>query len=248
MHNIFSKFAFMDLQNAIYLLPVAISDQDVEGVLPKENLEVIKKLRFFIVENIRTARRFLKRVDKSIDISQLTFYELNEHTHDDEISDYLLPLKEGEAIGIMSEAGCPGIADPGASVVKLAQSRGIKVIPLVGPSSIFLSLMASGLNGQRFSFQGYLPIEKELRNKTIKDLENQSRRNDMTQIFIETPYRNDKMMESLLNNLGSETLLCVASNITSATEKIVTRKVKEWKKTGYEIEKVPAIFLFYCGK
>lgn len=228
------------------MIPVPISDGSLSDNMPSGNIEIIKGIKHYIVENIRTARRFLKKADPSIDISAITFYELNSHIPENEIFGYLRPLEEGSPIGLMSEAGCPGVADPGAVVVRLAQSKGLKVIPLVGPSSILLSLMASGLNGQKFSFQGYLPVEQSERDRTIRDLEQQSRRNDITQIFIETPYRNEKMMESLLKNLGGETLLCVASEVNSKEhEKIITKAVKCWRNEGYKIEKVPTIFLFY---
>ena len=243
----FGKFAFMQLETALYMIPVPISDGALQDMMPMGNFDIIKEIRHFIVENIRTARRFLKKTDPGIDISQITFYELNGHTDEKIISTYLEPLRKGESVGMMSEAGCPGVADPGASVVRIAQDEGLKVIPLVGPSSILLSLMASGLNGQRFSFQGYLPVDQKEREKAIKDLETQSRRWDMTQIFIETPYRNGKMMESLLKNLGGETLLCIASDVTNRkNEKIVTKTVKEWKSEVFIPEKVPTIFLFYC--
>lgn len=229
------------------MIPVPISEGPIGNVLPAENVEIVKGLKHFIVENVRTARRFLKKLDPGIEIGELTFYELNGHTPENEISGYLKALREGESIGVMSEAGCPGVADPGASVARIAQLEGLRVIPLIGPSSILLSLMASGLNGQRFSFNGYLPVETKEREKSIRELEIQSRKQDMTQIFIETPYRNGKMMEALLKTLNSETLLCVASDVTNLEgEKIVTKPVKEWKRTGYESGKVPTIFLFYA--
>lgn len=229
------------------MIPVPISDGHVTDVLPQRNLEIVKELDYFIVENIRTARRFLKKMDPSADISSKTFYELNEHTPENEINGYLQPLRVGKAVGVMSEAGCPGVADPGASVVALAQAEGFKIVPLVGPSSILLALMASGLNGQRFSFRGYLPVDNSEREKSIKNLETESRKNDMTQIFIETPYRNMKMMESLVKNLQRDTLLCVASHITSPDESIITKRVEEWKAQGFTLAKVPTIFLFYAG-
>lgn len=237
----------MELDPALYMLPVPISEGAISDVLPSRNIEIIKGLKYFIVENIRTSRRFLKKIDKETDISTLTFFELNEHTSENEISGFLEPLRKGRPIGVMSEAGCPGVADPGSSVVAIAQAERLKVIPLVGPSSILLSLMASGLNGQTFAFHGYLPVDSKERDKTIKELEGQSRRNDMTQIFIETPYRNGKMMESLLKNLSGDTLLCVASDVTSPEmESIVTKPVGLWKSQSFEIKKVPTIFLFYC--
>lgn len=237
----------MELKTALYILPVPISEGSPEESIPDINIEITRQLKYFIVENVRTARRFLKKFDRGIDISSLTFFELNEHTPIKEISGFLDPLREGHPMGVMSEAGCPGVADPGASVVGIAQSEGREVIPLVGPSSILLSLMASGLNGQKFTFNGYLPVDPKERDKSIHDLENMSRRHDMTQIFIETPYRNMKMMESLLKNLSGDTLLCVASSLMSAEfQTIKTKRVRDWKKEGYEIAKAPAIFLFYC--
>lgn len=237
----------MELEKALYMIPVPISDGDIKDVLPSGNHSIVTGIRHFIVENLRTARRFLKKLDPGIDISKITFYELNGHTPENEISSYLSALRNGEPVGVMSEAGCPGVADPGASVVRMAQLEGFRVIPLVGPSSILLALMASGLNGQRFAFNGYLPVDSKDRDKAIRDLESQSRRHDMTQIFIETPYRNMKMMESLLKNLGGETFLCIAADVTNPSgERIVTKKVKKWKSEGFNLDKVPTIFLFYC--
>ncbi|MCH5235283.1 MAG: SAM-dependent methyltransferase [Muribaculaceae bacterium] len=235
----------MQLESVLYMIPVPISDGSLRDILPLGNNEIISGIKHFIVENVRTARRFLKKMDPSTDISQIVFYELNGHTPENEIWGYLSPLRDGVPMGVMSEAGCPGVADPGAKVVMIAQNEGLKVVPLVGPSSILLSLMASGLNGQKFSFQGYLPVDPKDREKTIRDLESQSRRYDMTQIFIETPYRNEKMMESLLKNLGGETLLCVAADVTGKEERIITKPVRRWKEEGFKIEKVPTIFLFY---
>lgn len=237
----------MEPERALYMIPVPISEGDTNEVLPEGTKSIVRGISHFIVENVRTARRFLKKIDSGIDISQLTFYELNGHTPENEISTYLSALRNGEPTGVMSEAGCPGVADPGAVVVRIAQSEGLKVIPLVGPSSILLSLMASGLNGQCFSFHGYLPVESKERDKAIKELEQQSRRDGVTQIFIETPYRNNKMMESLLKNLGGETLLCVAADVTNRKgEKIITKPIKRWKTENFILEKVPTIFLFYC--
>lgn len=238
----------MELQIALYLIPVPISEAPLMEVLPTVNFDIVRELKYFIVENIRTARRFLKKAWPDIDISQLTFYELNGHTPENEITGYLEALRRGNPIGVMSEAGCPGVADPGAAVVSIAQAEGLKVVPLIGPSSILLSLMASGFNGQKFSFQGYLPVDNKERERTIKELETFSERYDMTQIFIETPYRNEKMMESLVHTLKPETLLCVASNVTSAAgEMIVSKPVKQWRKETIKLEKVPTVFLFYCG-
>lgn len=236
----------MEIKTALYLIPVPISDRNLDYSLPGANKTIISGIRHFIVENRRTARRFLKRLDPATDISSLTFYELNRHTSENEISGYLDALRKGEPTGVMSEAGCPGVADPGADVVRIAQEEGLKVIPLVGPSSILLALMASGLNGQNFSFRGYLPVKDSERDKMIKNLEQQSRREDSTQIFIETPYRNEKMMEALLKNLSGDTMLCVALNVTDEnSESIVTLSVREWKNRREVLPKVPALFLFH---
>lgn len=236
----------MNLQAALYLIPTNISEAPFADFFPQGNIEVIREIKHFIVENIRTARRFLKKCDPSIDISLITFYELNGHTDPKDVSSYLQPLRDGNSVGIMSEAGCPGVADPGALPVSIAQKEGLKVIPLCGPSSILMSLMASGMNGQRFAFNGYLPVDIKERERKIRELEQLSIKHDMTQIFIETPYRNSKMMESLLKILRPDTLLCVASEITDPLrEKIVTRRVDDWRKEGYEIGKCPAIFLIH---
>ena len=238
----------MKLQSALYMIPVNISEAPLADVLPSANLEIVRGIRHFIVENIRTARRFLKRCDSSIDIDAITFYELNGHTDSLQVSSYLDPLRQGEPVGMMSEAGCPGVADPGALPAKIAQEEGLRVIPLVGPSSILMSLMASGLNGQCFAFRGYLPVDGMEREKKIRELENQSRRDDMTQIFIETPYRNVSMFESLVKSLKDDTMLCVASAVTDPeNERIITRRVGDWKKNRIQIEKHPTIFLFYSG-
>lgn len=243
---LFMYICYMEISKALYMIPVPISDGALEEVIPEGNIYIIKNLRHFIVENVRTARRFIKKCDPGADISSLTFYELNGHTPENVISGYLDALRSGEPMGMMSEAGCPGVADPGAAVARIAQQEGLKVKPLIGPSSILLALMASGLNGQRFAFRGYLPVDNKDRARTIRELENESRRHDMTQIFIETPYRNSKMMDSLLANLNGDTLLCIAMDITNPdNEKIVTREVHDWKNKGYNIEKVPAIFLIY---
>lgn len=234
----------MTVLPALYMIPVTISDAPVSDFLPAGNTEVLRGIRHFIVENIRTARRFLKRCDKSIDIDSLTFYELNGHTDALSISSFLSPLRQGEPMGMLSEAGCPGIADPGAEVARIAQREGLRVIPLAGPSSILMSLMASGFNGQGFAFNGYLPIENDKRVKTLKELESRAWKTSMTQIFIETPYRNAKFMELLVATLRPDTLLCVALGISDPEkEYIKTRPVALWRKNIPSLDKTPAIFL-----
>lgn len=234
------------MEKALYLIPVTLGETSIDSVLPSKNHDIIVEIKHFIVENIRSARRFLKKVDKEINIDDLTFYELNNHTDRTQIGSYLAPLEKGESMGIISEAGCPAIADPGADVVAIAQKKQLKVIPLVGPSSIIMSVMASGFNGQSFAFNGYLPVELPLRIKALKRLENKIYNEDQTQLFIETPYRNAKMIETILANLRPNTKLCIASGITCEEEYIKTRTVEQWKKEKIpEIGKVPTIFLLY---
>lgn len=221
----------MELHNALYLFPVAISDAPLADILPQGNITLMREIKYYIVENVRTARRFLKRCDPSINIGEITFFELNRHTDENEISGFLAPLREGNPIGVMSEAGCPGVADPGAAVVAIARNEGLDVVPLIGPSSILLALMASGFNGQRFCFQGYLPIEDKIRDKKIRELEEISRKADMTQIFIETPYRNQRLMDSLIKILHPSTRLCIAASLTDPEdERVVVAEVADWKK------------------
>lgn len=235
------------MQAALYLLPVTLGDTSIESVLPTYNREVILKIKHFVVEDVRSARRFLKKVEPSIVIDELTFYPLNKHTSPEEISGYLNPLMAGNPMGVISEAGCPAVADPGADVVAIAQRKGLKVVPLVGPSSIILSVMASGFNGQSFAFHGYLPIEPSERAKRIKALEARAYAEDQTQLFIETPYRNNKMAEEIMRDCKPQTKLCIAANITCEDEFIRTRTVKEWKGKLPDLSKIPCIFLLYKG-
>ena len=230
---------------ALYLLPVTLGDTTIESVLPAYNKEVILQIKHFIVEDVRSARRFLKKVDKNIDIDSLAFYELNKHTSPEDISGYLKPLIAGQSMGVISEAGCPAVADPGADVVAIAQRENLKVVPLVGPSSIILSVMASGFNGQSFAFYGYLPIEPGERIKMIKHLEQRIYSENQTQLFIETPYRNNKMMEDIIRNCRPQTKLCIAANITCEGEYIKTKTVKEWQGKLPDLSKIPCIFLLY---
>ncbi|PID94930.1 MAG: SAM-dependent methyltransferase [Bacteroidales bacterium] len=229
----------------LYLIPTTLGEGDLDSVLPSNNVNIIKQLSYFIVENIRSARRFLKKVDRSIDIDSLHFSELNRHTNMATITSFVEPLKKGFDVGIVSEAGCPAIADPGADIVGLAQNMGVKVVPLVGPSSILLSLMASGFNGQSFAFEGYLPIDKQARVQRIKQLERRISSEHQTQIFIETPYRNNQLLQDLISTLNPKTKICVASQLTTAEEMIKTMSVVEWKKNKIDIHKKPTIFLIY---
>lgn len=231
---------------ALYLLPVLLGDTEVEKVLPSYNKSIIQALKHFIVEDIRSARRFLKKVDKDIDIDSMTFYPLNKHTSPNDIASYLKPLTEGFSMGVISEAGCPAVADPGADVVAIAQKMDKQVIPLIGPSSIILSVMGSGFNGQSFAFNGYLPIETVERAKKLKFLEQRAYSEQQTQIFIETPYRNNKMVEEILHTCKPQTRLCIAADITCDNEFIKTKTVKEWKGNVPDLTKTPCIFLIYC--
>ena len=234
------------METALYLLPVTLGDTAIDKVLPAYNAGIIREIKHFIVEDVRSARRFLKKVDREIDIDTLSFYPLNKHTSPEDISGYLNPLAEGHSMGVISEAGCPAVADPGADVVAIAQRRNLKVVPLVGPSSIILSVMASGFNGQRFAFHGYLPIEPNERSKRLKELEGRIYSEHQTQLFIETPYRNHKMLDDILKACRPQTQLCIAANITCEGEYIKTRTVKEWKGTALpDLSKIPCIFLLY---
>lgn len=234
-----------NLRPALYMLPVGLSEVSPEKALPAYNMEVMRSLRHFIVENVRTARRFLRACMCDFPIDECSFVELNGHTDPSAIPSFLQPLRDGHPMGLMSEAGCPGIADPGADVVAIAQREKLKVIPLVGPSSILMSLMASGFNGQGFAFCGYLPVKPDERTKAIKELENRARRSGQTQIFIETPYRNNALLHSLATTLAADTMLCVAADITAPDEYIATRKAAAWKTDIPDLNKRPAIFLIH---
>lgn len=232
-------------QPSLYLIPMTLGDTAIERVIPAYNVEVVSTLKHFIVENVRTTRRFLKKCNPDIYIDSLTFYELNKHTDKNKIASFLQPIKSGESIGVISEAGCPAIADPGADAVAIAQREGYKVVPLVGPSSILMALMGSGFNGQSFAFHGYLPIEAGERIKKLKKLETRAYNEDQTQIFIETPYRNLKLAEDILQNCKPQTRLCIAMNITCNDEYIVTRSVQSWKGKLPDMHKKPCVFLIY---
>jgi len=209
---------------------------------------VARRLTHFFAENPKAARAFLKRIAYPLALSTATIITLDKDTPADAVTGLLAPLSKGIDVALVSEAGCPAIADPGALLVRAAHQAGIRVVPLVGPSSILLALMASGLNGQRFAFHGYMPIEKTRRSWHVRDLEQRSRRDDATQIFIETPYRNDAMLAAVLAECLPQTLLCVATDITQPTEQIVTRSIADWRRNIPELDKRPSVFLLYCGK
>lgn len=227
----------------LYLIPTTLGETSVEKVLPADLMKVVSTLQYFVVEHTRTARRHLIKMVPEIVIDNLDFKELNEHSKPFELEALLEPIRLGFDVGVLSEAGCPGIADPGADLVKLAHQKGIKVVPLVGPSSILLSLMASGFNGQNFAFIGYLPVKPPERAKAIRDIERNSARDKQTQIFIEAPYRNAKLLEDLLSVCSEQTSLCIAVDLTLESEFVVTKTIAAWKKTVPDINKRPAIFL-----
>ena len=229
----------------LYLIPTSLGDCSFDRILPAHNTEIVNNLKYFIVEDVRTARRFLKKTNQAIDIDSLTFFILNQHTTPEELSGFLRPMFDGNDMGVLSEAGCPAIADPGADVVAIAQKNNFTVVPLVGPSSILLSLMASGFNGQSFAFVGYLPIQPGERGKALKKLESRAYSENQSQIFIETPYRNMKMLEEILQTCQPNTRLCIAVDITLETEFIKTKTVKEWKTNLPDLSKRPCIFLIY---
>jgi 16S rRNA (cytidine1402-2'-O)-methyltransferase len=213
----------------LYLIPVTLGDDDFNKVIPEKVINLTKLLRYFIVEDLRSARRFLRLIDKGFPIDDTMFMELNEHTADSEIERYLDAAEKGADIGLMSEAGLPGIADPGAKIAALAHKKNIRVIPLSGPSSIILALISSGFNGQNFTFNGYLPVKPADRTSRIKDLEKKAREG-YAQIFMETPYRNQKMFDSLMTVCNNETMLCIAADITLPSERIRSMKISWWKK------------------
>ena len=233
----------------LYLIPCTLGDTPAEQVLPQHVINIARSLQHYVVEQTKTARQFLSALKHEQPIQTLHFVTLNEHTKPGEIVELLTPLLAGFDVGIISEAGCPGIADPGAALVNLAHQKGIRVIPLVGPSSILLALMASGMNGQCFAFHGYLPIAEADRNKMITTLEAESASRGQTQLFIETPYRNDKLFNALLAQCRPQTLLCLATDISLATEQIQTRSIAQWKlQTAPQINKRPSLFLLLASR
>lgn len=227
----------------LYLIPVTLGDTAPLEVLPISIKRTIERINHYIVENEKSARRFIKKISSGKSQSSLHISVLNKFTEAQEIPGFLTPCSQGHDIGIISEAGCPGIADPGADVVQIAHEKGFRVVPLVGPSSITLALMASGMNGQNFAFNGYLPIDSTERKSAIKRLEKISQDSGQTQLFIETPYRNDKLLAELVKVLRPNTRLCVACDITLPSEYIATKTATDWKKTSVELHKRPAIFL-----
>ncbi|MGO4821518.1 MULTISPECIES: SAM-dependent methyltransferase [unclassified Flavobacterium] len=233
------------LLGKLYLIPTTMGDCDPMDVLPQTVKRTIDFIDHYIVENEKTARKSIKEVNPEKKQSELILFTLNKRTEVKEHLDFIKPLLEGKNVGLMSEAGCPGVADPGAVIVKLAHDKGIQVVPLVGPSSILLAMMASGMNGQSFTFHGYLPIEKDEKRASFKSLERISFEKNQSQIFIETPYRNNKLLEDLLQTLNPETHLCIATDITLPTEYIKTKKIAAWKKETIDLHKRPTIFIIH---
>lgn len=229
------------LKAKVYLFPVPIAE-DGWGAIPAQNYEVAERLRYYVVESARTARRMLRQMSATLPLEEIAFSEIDKHQGADEKL-FQQWLRAGHEIGIMSEAGCPGVADPGSRLVALAHQAGAQVIPLTGPSSILLALMASGLNGQSFAFEGYLPVKEPLRGQKIKQLEADSRRQQQTKIFIETPYRNNQLVADLLKHAAPGTQLCIALHIGSADENIQTKTLAQWKKELPQLPKAPAVFL-----
>lgn len=232
------------MPGTLYLIPSLLDETAPEAILPADVIDKIRQVRFFIVENERTARRFLIGLGMKEYLDDIKFDVLNKHTRKEDLGEMMEPLKEGNTLGLISEAGCPGVADPGAEIVALAHQLNIRVVPFTGPSSILLALMASGLNGQSFAFNGYLPVKPPARIRAIRHFEEFSRREKMTQIFIEAPYRNHQLFQDMIATLNPGTRLCLAINLTGSEERILTKPVAEWRKTKIEFQKKPAVFLF----
>jgi len=231
------------MKGTLYLVPNTLGNPETSLSIPDGVAKIAVGMEVFIVENLRNARRYLKLLNRSIDIDRLTFYELNEHTRAEEVPSFLEWAEQGKDVALISEAGVPGVADPGAEVVRLAHSNGIRVVPLTGPSSILLALMASGLNGQSFCFHGYLPVKRPERIRKIRDMEQVAFRKEETQVFIEAPYRNDALLSDILDSCQAHTLVCIAADITLESEYICTRTVAKWRKQKPALHKRPVIFL-----
>ncbi len=235
----------MTFLGKLYLIPTTLGDMNPEDVLPATIKRSIDFIDYYIVENEKTARKFIKSVHPEKKQPELKLFLLNKHTETKEHLEFIKPLLEGKNVGLMSEAGCPGVADPGAVIVKIAHEKGIQVVPLVGPSSILLAVMASGMNGQSFAFNGYLPIDKSEKKQALKGLEKLSFDKNQSQLFIETPYRNNKLLEDILQTLQPNTNLCIACDITLPTEYIKTMSVNLWKKQKVDLHNRPTIFILH---
>lgn len=231
----------------LYLIPMVIADGTHQSVIPLSVNQTVAQIRSFLCENVRTARRFISSLKVHDSIESLHFAPLDKDTAESELPSLFAGVERGEDMGVLSESGCPGVADPGAQAVRYAHVHHIKVVPLVGPSSLLLGLMASGFNGQQFAFHGYLPVDPLENAPRILALERESKTKNQTQIFIETPYRNNSLLSQLIKNLHPSTRLCVAIDLTSPGEKIISQSVAEWKKMDLKLEKSPALFLFLAG-
>ncbi|WP_026897236.1 SAM-dependent methyltransferase [Daejeonella oryzae] len=229
----------------LYLIPVPLAENASAKSFTPYLTETINQINEYIVENSKTARRFLKEAGLKIPQSELIIHDYGKHNREGNLNEFFGGLLAGKDVGLMSEAGCPGIADPGAEIVALAHQKGIKVVPLVGPSSILLALMASGFNGQSFTFHGYLPIDKVQRSQKIKELENLAEKNNQTQLFIETPFRNNPMLEEILKTCNPQSRLCIACNLTANDEMVQTKTIAAWKKQVPDLHKKPVIFLLF---
>jgi 16S rRNA (cytidine1402-2'-O)-methyltransferase len=226
----------------LYLIPNTLGGESTDDIIPQKVAEIASELRVFAVEDIKSARRLLRKIDRTFPIDESEFFVLNKSTAASEVYHLIKAMKAGKSIGIISEAGCAGIADPGAILVSLAHENDIRVCPTVGPSSILLTLIGSGFNGQQFSFHGYLPKEQKERIRKLKDLEQRVKRSGETQLFMDTPFRSMHVFEDLLNVLADDTLLCVASNLTLFTERIQTKTIKDWRENAYDMSKQPTMF------
>jgi len=236
----------MDKPGTLYLIPTALGGEDARMILPQSTLRVLSMLTHFIVENAKSARHFLKAAGYPHALQGIRMQTLDEHTREAALAELLEPLVTGQDCGLLSEAGCPAVADPGAMLIRGAHERSIRVVPLVGPSAILLALMASGLNGQRFAFHGYLPVEREERRKKLRELESESQRVDRTQIFIETPYRNENAFRAILDACRDDTLVCLATDLTLESESVRTQSVEAWRKVPPDLNRRPTVFLLYC--
>jgi len=228
----------------LYLIPTKLGDSSANSVIPNDILNISRKLKYFIAENDKTARRYLKSIGTEIPLDDLEFEILNKRSQPEEIENIAKQLKAGHDVGLISEAGMPGIADPGQMVVSWCHKNGYRVIPMVGPSSILLALIASGFNGQSFTFHGYLPIEKRERHLALRKLEAEVQKTKTTQIFMETPFRNEKLLEQIIKSCAPHSQLCIATDITLPSEQITTLPLSQWKKMNVKLHKRPAIFLF----
>lgn len=238
----------MAKRGKLYLIPNTLGGETISDLIPFDVINIVKDLRIFAVEEIKSARRLLRKMDREFPIDESTFFLMNKHSGEKTLMEVLLNLTKGENVGIISEAGCPGVADPGADLVNLAHSQGIEVVPMIGPSSFLLALMGSGFSGQQFAFHGYLPKDRKDRIRKLKDFEMDCRRTGTTHIFMDTPFRNMHVLEDLLNELSDSTEICIASNLTLINSRITTLSVKDWREKAYDLSKSPTVFLIGKGQ